>query len=59
MGNRYLQSAQRATGTVESAVRKAAMPLRNYGFPYRSPNVPRGIAVPTEPPMLCADYDTQ
>ena len=37
----------------------AAAPLRNTGFPYRRPTVPRGVEVPAEPPTLGADYDTE
>ncbi len=40
-------------------VRSAAKPLRSYGFPYRAPNVPKGVEVPKEPSRLGADYDTE
>ena len=33
-------------------------PLRNFGFPYRSPTVPRGVEVPPEVSGLGAHYDT-
>ena len=56
---RYLRSGQRAVGRVERAVGRAARPLRSYGFPYRSPNVPRGVEVPAGPARLGADYDTE
>ncbi|MFP5487835.1 MAG: hypothetical protein ACLGHQ_05965, partial [Acidimicrobiia bacterium] len=56
---RYLRAGQRAAAKAESAVRKAAMPLRSYGFPYRAPNVPKGVEVPREPSKLGADYDTE
>ena len=56
--NRYLRAGQRAVGAVESAVRKSAMPLRTFGFPYRAPTVPKGVEVPREPARLGADYDT-
>ncbi|MGA1051609.1 MAG: lysophospholipid acyltransferase family protein, partial [Ilumatobacteraceae bacterium] len=55
---RYLRIGQRAVGTVESAVRRSAMPLRRFGFPYRAPTVPKGVEVPGEPTRLGADYDT-
>ncbi len=56
---RYLRAGQRFAGRAENAARKAAMPLRSYGFPYRAPNVPKGIEVPEEPSKLGADYDTE
>jgi len=56
---RALQLGQRAAGAVGSAARTAAMPLRNYGFPYRAPNVPGGVEVPEEPSELGANYDTE
>jgi len=59
MPNRYLRTAQRAAGTAESAVRAAAKPLRNYGFPYRPPSVPKGVDVPADPSKLGAKYDTE
>ena len=55
---RYLQSAARAAGAAERVVGRATTPLRNFGFPYRRPTVPRGVEVPAEPPTLGADYDT-
>jgi 1-acyl-sn-glycerol-3-phosphate acyltransferase len=54
----WLHRAQRAAGGVENVARTAASPLRSYGFPYRSPTVPRGVEVPADPPSLGADYDT-
>ncbi|TVR25644.1 MAG: 1-acyl-sn-glycerol-3-phosphate acyltransferase [Ilumatobacter sp.] len=54
----WLHRAQRAAGGVEGVVRTAASPLRSYGFPYRSPTVPRGVEVPADAPSLGADYDT-
>jgi len=56
---RYLRAGQRFTGRAETVARKAAMPLRSYGFPYRAPNVPKGVTVPEEPSTLGADYDTE
>jgi 1-acyl-sn-glycerol-3-phosphate acyltransferase len=58
MANPYLRRAQRLTGGVERLVRTAARPLRSFGFPYRAPTVPKGVAVPREPSKLGADYDT-
>jgi 1-acyl-sn-glycerol-3-phosphate acyltransferase len=58
MVDRNLQRAQRAAGVAEGAVRRAAMPLRNFGFPYRTPTVPRGVEVPPEVSGLGAHYDT-
>jgi len=58
MVDRNLQRAQRAAGAVEDALRRAAMPLRNFGFPYRAPTVPRGVEVPPEVSGLGAHYDT-
>ena len=57
--DRYLRSGQRVVGKVERAVQKTARPLRSYGFPYRSPNVPKGIEVPDEPTKLGANYETE
>jgi len=57
--DRYLRSGQRAVGKVERTVQKAARPLRSYGFPYRSPNVPKGVTVPEQPSKLGANYDTE
>jgi 1-acyl-sn-glycerol-3-phosphate acyltransferase len=59
MVNQYLRSAQRAAGKAERIVRSAAKPLRSYGFPYRSPNVPKGMVVPRQPSKLGANYDTE
>jgi 1-acyl-sn-glycerol-3-phosphate acyltransferase len=57
--NPYLRQAQRAAGSAERLVGAAATPLRNFGFPYRAPTVPRGVDVPVDPPSLGADYDTE
>ena len=57
--NRYLRAASKAAGAGEAAVRKAAKPLRKYGFPYRAPTVPRGVEVPVEPSKLGVNYDTE
>ena len=56
---RYLRVGQRAAAKAETVVRKAATPLRSYGFPYRAPNVPKGVEVPSEPSKLGGDYDTE
>ena len=56
--SRWLRSAARAAGTAEHVLAGAAAPLRNTGFPYRRPTVPRGVVVPAAPPTLGADYDT-
>ncbi len=40
-------------------MQKAARPLRSYGFPYRAPNVPKGVEVPAKPSKLGANYDTE
>lgn len=58
MVDRNLQRAQRAAGVAEDALRRATMPLRNFGFPYRAPTVPRGVEVPPEASGLGAYYDT-
>ncbi len=50
--------AQRAVGTAESALRTLTSPFRKYGFPYRSPTVPRHVEVVSKPSRLGADYDT-
>ncbi len=59
MANPHLRRAQRLAGTAEKAVRSAATPLRNFGFPYRTPTVPRGVEVPPEASGLGAHYDTE
>lgn len=59
MANQYLRSAQRVAGKAERVVRSAAKPLRSYGFPYRAPNVPKGVAIPKQASKLGANYDTE
>jgi len=59
MVDRNLQRAQRAAGAAEDALRRATTPLRNFGFPYRAPTVPRGVEVPPEVSGLGAHYDTE
>ncbi len=56
--NSNVRKAQQLAGKAESAVKAVAKPLRNYGFPYRAPNVPKGVTVPKEPSKLGANYDT-
>ena len=56
---RYLDAGQRLAGRAESAVRRAAKPLRSYGFPYRPPNVPKGVEVPREESKLGSNYETE
>ena len=58
MAKPYMKRAQRLAGRAEGAVRTAATPLRNFGFPYRAPTVPRGVEVPAEISGLGAHYDT-
>src|SRR4051794_13806332 len=53
-----LKRAARAAGSVEDALSKIAKPLSSKGFPYRKPNVPRGVVVPREPSKLGADFET-
>ena len=53
-----LRRAARAAGSVESAITKLVKPLSTKGFPYRKPNVPRGVEVPREPSNLGADFET-
>ena len=43
----------------EGLVRAVAAPFRSYGFPYRPPTAPKGVDVPSRPPKLGADYDTE
>ncbi len=59
MAKTSLRRAQRLAGSAEKAVRAAAAPLRNFGFPYRAPTVPRGVEVPAEVTGLGAHYDTE
>ena len=40
-------------------MRSATKPLRSYGFPYRSPTVPKGVEVPAQPSTLGAQYETE
>jgi 1-acyl-sn-glycerol-3-phosphate acyltransferase len=56
---RYLRAGQRFAGRAETVVRAAARPVRNHGFPYRAPSVPKGVVVPKQPSKLGADYDTE
>lgn len=56
---RSITIAQRAAGTVESAVRTAATPLAKYGFPYRKPSAPKSVVVPRAPSELGDAYDTE
>jgi len=56
---RSVHVAQRAAGTVEGAVRRAARPLARYGFPYRKPTTPRHVDVEREPSRLGGAYDTE
>ena len=58
MANPYMRRAQKLAGNAESAVRQATTPLRNFGFPFRAPTVPRGVEVPPEASGLGAHYDT-
>ncbi|CAB4900293.1 unannotated protein [freshwater metagenome] len=53
-----LRRAARAAGSVESLITKVTKPLASKGFPYRKPNVPRGVVVPREPSKLGADFET-
>jgi hypothetical protein len=53
-----IKRAARAAGSVEALLCKAAKPLSSKGFPYRKPNVPRGVVVPREPSKLGADFET-
>ena len=55
---RVLQRCARRRAA-EQALGRATAPLRNFGFPYRAPTVPRGITVPEQPPSLGGDYDTE
>ncbi|MEO7398583.1 MAG: lysophospholipid acyltransferase family protein [Ilumatobacteraceae bacterium] len=50
--------AARLAGSVEAVLAKATKPLSSKGFPYRRPNVPRGVTMPRVPSKLGADYDT-
>jgi 1-acyl-sn-glycerol-3-phosphate acyltransferase len=54
-----LKRARRVVDAAEQAVSSAARPLRNFGFPYRAPTVPRGVEVPAELSGLGAHYDTE
>jgi 1-acyl-sn-glycerol-3-phosphate acyltransferase len=57
--SRWVRNAAHAAGAAEQALGRATAPLRNFGFPYRAPTVPRGISVPEQPPSLGGDYDTE
>ena len=57
--NPNLRRAQLLAGRAEALVRSAAKPLRNYGFPYRPPTVPKSVDVPKKRNRLGADYDTE
>lgn len=53
-----LAKVGKVAGSLERASAGAVRKVSSYGFPYRSPTVPRGVAVPREPSTLGADYDT-
>jgi 1-acyl-sn-glycerol-3-phosphate acyltransferase len=53
-----LRRAARAAGSVETVLAKVAKPMSSKGFPYRKPNVPRGLVVPREPSKLGGDFET-
>src|SRR5262245_8624550 len=53
-----IRRAARAAGSVESTVSKLIKPLSAKGFPYRRPNVPRGVEVPRKKSELGADFET-
>jgi 1-acyl-sn-glycerol-3-phosphate acyltransferase len=57
--SRWVRTAAHAAGVAEHALGRATAPLRNFGFPYRAPTVPRGVEVPELPPTLGGDYDTE
>ena len=59
MTSSHIKRAQRLAGTAERAVSQVTTPLRNFGFPYRIPTVPRGVEVPPEVTGLGAHYDTE
>lgn len=59
MPDEQLRRAQRLAGAAEDALRTTLTPLRNFGFPYRAPTVPRGVEVPEEASGLGAHYDTE
>jgi len=54
-----LRRASKLAGRAERAVQRLARPMRDLGFPYRAPSVPRGVEVPEEPARLGPDYDTE
>jgi 1-acyl-sn-glycerol-3-phosphate acyltransferase len=58
MVDQNLRRAQRAAGVAEDTLRRVTTPLRNFGFPYRAPTVPRGVEVPPEVSGLGSHYDT-
>ena len=53
-----LRRLSRLGASAERVVTRVAKPTRNLGFPYRAPNVPKGVAMPPKPSKLGADYDT-
>ena len=56
---RRIRRAQHLAGRVERLFRRLARPLQAFGFPYRSPSIPRGMEVPDDRRPLGADYDTE
>ena len=53
-----IKRAARAAGAVETLLSKVSKPLSTKGFPYRKPNVPRGVMVPRKASKLGPDFET-
>jgi 1-acyl-sn-glycerol-3-phosphate acyltransferase len=53
-----LRRAGQVADALGAPLRAALKPTAKLGFPYRAPNVPRGVTVPPAPSRLGADYDT-
>jgi 1-acyl-sn-glycerol-3-phosphate acyltransferase len=53
-----LRQAARVGDAASAALQTALRPARALGFPYRSPSVPKGVDVPSQPSTLGADFET-
>src|SRR3954449_9750779 len=53
-----LRRATRVGDVASATLQRGLRPVRNVGFPYRKPSVPRGVVVPVDPSKLGANFET-
>jgi len=53
-----LRRATRVGDVASATVQRGLRPVRNVGFPYRKPSVPKGVIVPRDPSKLGANFET-